>query len=109
GELQKQYQDLQASGKAQARTPAAAPAGLDPRVEEARYLAGDLDKSLASVSSQMAALVSRVKRLHDSLYKTAEESAADTPAGVAAGSETEAEQEPPAPQEPEMPSEPPAE
>ena len=38
-------------------------------VQEARYLVGDLDKSLSSVSSQLSALVQRVKRLHESLYK----------------------------------------
>lgn len=74
GELEKQLKDAKAaaaSAPAGVKTPlgtlpAPGPAG---NLNEARYLAGDLDKSLASVSSQLAALVQRVKRLHESLLK----------------------------------------
>ena len=42
---------------------------VDPRIDEARYLAGDLGKSLAAVSSQLGALVEHVKLLHETLDK----------------------------------------
>ncbi len=70
GEVQKQMQDLKASTKARPAPAAAAPAVSSQNFSEARYLAGDLDKSLASVSTQLSALVHRVKRLHESLLKS---------------------------------------
>src|SRR5581483_626171 len=76
GELEKQLKDAKAASAS--RPPSgtmASPVGGN--VSEARYLAGDLDKSLASVSSQLSALVQRVKRLHESLLKT--ETSADLP------------------------------
>lgn len=78
GELEKQLKDARSA--AASRPPSgtmASPVGGG-NVSEARYLAGDLDKSLASVSSQLAALVQRVKRLHESLLKT-EGSSAELP------------------------------
>lgn len=127
GELQKQVKDAEAAA-ARAKSesgarPAVAVAGGSGAVNEARYLAGDLDKSLASVSSQLAALVSRVKRLHESLYKTGEttpEEAQATGTEAAAeetpAAEPEAEAAPQpeaeasaAPQEPDYPAEQPAE
>jgi chromosome segregation ATPase len=72
GELEKQLKDAKAAAAAAAARPASgtmpSPA-MSGNVSEARYLVGDLDKSLSSVSSQLAALVQRVKRLHESLYK----------------------------------------
>jgi hypothetical protein len=115
GELQKQIQDLKAAAKAK---PAAAPAPAGPvamvaggNVDEARYLARDLDKSLGSVSSQLAALVERVKRLHESLLKSGE-SSGEMPSVQAplARSEPEPEAEPePEPEEPASEPEPAAE
>jgi len=112
GELEKQLKEAKAAKAAAAsRTPSgtmAAPA-FD-NVSEARYLAGDLDKSLASVSSQLTALVERVKRLHESLYKAEGSSAtlpavsADLPSPPASRPRSESA----APQEPEAPSEPPS-
>jgi predicted nucleic acid-binding Zn-ribbon protein len=118
GELQKQIQDIKASTKVKG-APAAAPAGpvtlvTGGNVDEARYLARDLDKSLASVSSQLSALVERVKRLHESLLRSGE-SSAEMPSVTAPVAqrepEPEAEQEPEAeaPVEPEAASEAPAE
>jgi predicted nucleic acid-binding Zn-ribbon protein len=84
GEFKKQVQDLEkelqrlksqpppAAAKVKGETKMRPASGGN--LEEARFLAGDLDKSLASVSSQLAALTSRVKRLTDSLYKTGETS-----------------------------------
>lgn len=132
GELKKQAQDLEKElQKAKSQPPAAAtkvkgetkmrPAAGGGNMEEARFLAVDLDKSLASVSSQLSALVSRVKRLHDSLNRTGETSMAAAEATGAqkeAPAESEAEPEAPAadveseaaaPQEPEAPAEAPAE
>ncbi|HLY75487.1 MAG TPA: hypothetical protein VKU80_15300 [Planctomycetota bacterium] len=106
GELERQLKEAKTA--AAARPPSgtmASPAFNN--VSEARYLAGDLDKSLASVSSQLSALVQRVKRLHESLYKS-EGSSATLPAVDAnlpsppAVPTTEAL----APQEPEAPEEP---
>jgi uncharacterized coiled-coil protein SlyX len=81
GEFKKQVQDLEKElQKAKSQPPPGVqkvkgetkmrPASGGGNMEEARFLAGDLDKSLASVSSQLAALTSRVKRLHDSLYRS---------------------------------------
>ncbi|HZE98432.1 MAG TPA: hypothetical protein VE981_15475 [Planctomycetota bacterium] len=98
GELEKQLKDVKS-----ARPPSgtfAAPSGGS-NVSEARYLAGDLDKSLSSVSSQLAALVARVKRLHESLLRT-EGSSAELPSVQAEIPDSE----PAAPQEPEAPAEP---
>jgi hypothetical protein len=100
GDLQKQMQDMKASTKAR---PAPAAAAVSSNVSEARYLAGDLDKSLASVSSQLGALVQRVKRLHESLYKP-EGSSAQLPSVEADLPQDEAV----APLEPEAPAEAPA-
>jgi chromosome segregation ATPase len=77
GELQKQVQDLKAAPKAKGGAAPAPAAALvaGGNVDEARYLARDLDKSLGSVSSQLSALVERVKRLHESLYRSGESSA----------------------------------
>jgi chromosome segregation ATPase len=60
-------------------------------VEEARHLAADLDRSLGSVSTQLAALVERVKRLHQSLYKSGEEA---LPEGARPGTSAAAPAEP---------------
>jgi hypothetical protein len=124
GELKKQVQDLEsAAKKAKAATgirpaPAAAAApAAGGNLEEARFLVGDLDKSLASVSAQLLALTQRVKRLNDSLYRTGEFSKegaeATGPAAVAAKAESEAapdgEPEASPPEEPEASPEPPAE
>jgi chromosome segregation ATPase len=133
GELKKQTQDLEKElQKAKSQAAAAPvsrvkgetkmrPAAGGGNMEEARFLAGDLDKSLASVSSQLSALVSRVKRLHDSLYRTGETSMEDAQATGPAAAESEtpaenesaaaadAEPEGPSAQEPEAPAEPPAE
>jgi hypothetical protein len=99
GEIQKQMQDLKAS--AAARPAPAAPAVSSQNFSEARYLAGDLDKSLASVSTQLSALVHRVKRLHESLLKS-EGSSAELPsieADLPTPPEAVAPQEPVAPVE----------
>jgi hypothetical protein len=98
GEIQKQMQDLKASS--QARPAPAAPVSSG-NFSEARYLAGDLDKSLASVSSQLSALVQRVKRLHESLLRS-EGSSAELPsieADLPSPPEAVAPQEPVAPVE----------
>ena len=104
GELQKQVKDLESSLQKAKAAPAAAPAaagGGGGRVDEARYLVGDLDKSLTSISSQFSALVSRVKRLHESLYK---EDETPSPEVMAATGEQARSPEPePEPEaEPEM-------
>jgi len=105
GELEKQLKDAKASSSRP-------PSGVMPspvvsgNVSEARDLVGDLDKSLASVSSQVSALVQRVKRLHESLYKP-EGSSAVLPS-VQADIPEEPQTETFAPQEPEAPAEPPA-
>jgi chromosome segregation ATPase len=123
GEFKKQVQDLEKElQRVKSQPPPAAakvkgetkmrPAGGG-NLEEARFLAGDLDKSLASVSSQLAALTSRVKRLTDSLYKSGETSMeaaqATGPAAAAAESEEtsvpDGEAEAPAPEESEAPTE----
>jgi DNA repair exonuclease SbcCD ATPase subunit len=112
GELKKQVQDLEAAARKAKSESGARPAAGGGRVEEARYLVGDLDKSLASVSSQLGALVSRVKRLHESLYKTDDQTmeSAMVTGGAKLAPEPEPEAEaPPAPQEPEAPEEPAAE
>jgi len=115
GELQKQVQDLKSAPKAKgAPAPAGASLVAGGNVDEARYLARDLDKSLVSVSSQLSTLVERVKRLHESLYKSGE-SSAEMPsvrapiAQPAAEPETEAEPEAEAAAEPEAPAETPVE
>jgi hypothetical protein len=116
GELQKQVQDLKtaavkAPGASAASVPAAMVAGGG--MDEARYLARDLDKSLGSVSSQLSALVERVKRLHESLYKSGETSGVlPTVKEPVADAEPPPDAEPegpPAPAEPEFAAEPPAE
>jgi chromosome segregation ATPase len=126
GEFRKQAQDLEKElQKAKSQPPPAAqkvkgetklrPAAGGGNLEEARFLAGDLDKSLASVSSQLAALTSRVKRLHDSLHRSGETSmeAAQATGHAAASAELspapEEEPEESVPQEPEAPAEQPAE
>jgi hypothetical protein len=123
GELQRQVKDLEASLQKAKAAPAPAPAAAAPaggggggRVDEARYLVGDLDKSLTSISSQFSALVARVKRLHESLYKEDETPSPDVMAATGSQARTpepEAEAEPPmeteepaAPQEPEGPETP---
>jgi chromosome segregation ATPase len=110
GDVQKQLQDLQASSKSErealkAQAPAASAASAG-RLDEARYLVGDLDKSLASVSSQLSALVSRVQRLTESLYKTTDEPSAEASMAAKAASAESAAPAPAAPQEPESPAEP---
>lgn len=96
GELERQLRE--AKSAAAARPPSGtmmSPVGGN--VSEARYLAGDLDKSLASVSSQLSALVQRVKRLHESLLRT-EGSSAELPsvsAEIPARQEPEPEPVPP--------------
>jgi chromosome segregation ATPase len=106
GELKKQVQDLEAAVQKAKSESGTRPAIGGGRVEEARYLAGDLDKSLASVSSQLAALVSRVQRLHESLYKTDDQ----TPESAqATGREQHQAEASPPPAEPETPEEPAAE
>ena len=126
GDFKKQVQDLETElQRVKSQPPPAAakvkgetkmrPASGGNR-EEARFLAGDLDKSLSSVSSQLAALTSRVKRLTDSLYKTGETSMEAAQATGAAAAEAESEEssapdgedEAPAPEEPEAPAEAPA-
>jgi len=123
GEFKKQVQDLEKElQRVKSQPPPVAakvkgetkmrPAGGG-NLEEARFLAGDLDKSLASVSSQLAALTSRVKRLTDSLYKSGETSmeAAQATGPAAAAPESEetsvpdGEAESPAPEESEAPAE----
>jgi len=123
GEFKKQVQDLEkelqrlksqpppAAAKVKGETKMRPASGGN--LEEARFLAGDLDKSLASVSSQLAALTSRVKRLTDSLYKSGETSmeAAQATGPAAAAPESEetsvpdGEAESPAPEESEAPAE----
>ena len=104
GELERQLKEAKSAAASRpASGTMASPAGGN--VSEARYLAGDLDKSLMSVSSQLSTLVQRVKRLHESLYKSEGSSAvlpsveADLPSPPA----PEPEPEPVAPQEPEGP------
>jgi len=125
GDLRKQVQDLEtAAKKAKAATgirPAPAAAAAAPaaggNLEEARFLVGDLDKSLSSVSAQLSALTQRVKRLNDSLYRSGEVSkeaaeAIGTPAAAAPAEAEEAsdgEPEAPPPAEPEASPEPPTE
>jgi len=57
-----------------AKAPAAAPVG------EAKYLAADLDRSLASISSMLQGLVERVKRLNQSLSDAEAPAAESIPA-----------------------------
>jgi len=69
GDLERQLKEAKSAAASRPASGAmASPVGGN--VSEARYLAGDLDKSLMSVSSQLATLVQRVKRLHESLYKS---------------------------------------
>jgi uncharacterized coiled-coil protein SlyX len=105
GELEKQLKDAKAASSRPPSGVMAAP-GPSGNVSEARYLVGDLDKSLSSVSSQLAALVQRVKRLHESLYKP-EGSSALLPS-VQEDIPAEAPAETFAPQEPEAPAETPS-
>jgi chromosome segregation ATPase len=123
GEFKKQVQDLERElqkAKSQPAGPSKVKGETKMRpasagnLEEARFLVGDLDKSLASISSQFAALTSRVKRINDSLYKTGETSmeaaqatgmdASAAPAEPEAESEAAGDVEPEAPQEPEAPA-----
>jgi chromosome segregation ATPase len=111
-DLQKQLQDLKTAPKAKVG-PAAAPVAMvaGGNVDEARYLARDLDKSLGSVSSQLSALVERVKRLHESLYKSGE-SSGEMPSVTAPLAQKAPEPEPEAQEpaaEPEAPAEAPSE
>jgi hypothetical protein len=105
GELERQLREAK-SAASTARPPSGVrQSPLSGNVSEARYLAGDLDKSLASVSSQLAALVERVKRLHESLLKS-EGSSAELPAvkdEIPSAPEPEAAAEEPPPAEPEGP------
>lgn len=112
GELERQLKEAKSS--AASRPPSGTMASpMVGNVSEARYLAGDLDKSLASVSSQLSALVQRVKRLHESLLKTESSTElpsveADLPSPAAAEPEApvEPEAEAVAPAEPEGPADP---
>ncbi|MBV8879579.1 MAG: hypothetical protein JO332_06445 [Planctomycetaceae bacterium] len=105
GELEKQLKDAKAG--AAARPPSGTMASpVAGNMSEARYLAGDLDKSLASVSSQLAALVQRVKRLHESLYKSEGSSATLPSVEADLPSPPDGEAEASAPAEPEAPAEP---
>jgi chromosome segregation ATPase len=107
GELERQLKDAKAAAASRPASGTMA-SPVSGNVSEARYLAGDLDKSLASVSSQLAALVQRVKRLHESLLKT-EGSSAELPsvqAEIPGGSAPDGEPEMAAPAEPEAPEEP---
>jgi len=102
GDLERQLKEARSA--AVSRPPSgtmASPAGGN--VSEARYLAGDLDKSLMSVSSQLSTLVQRVKRLHESLYKSEGSSAVLPSVEADLPSPPAAEPEPVAPQEPEGP------
>ncbi|HUR37914.1 MAG TPA: hypothetical protein VM222_00360 [Planctomycetota bacterium] len=103
GELEKQLKDAKVAASRPPSGTFASPVQSG-NVNEARYLVGDLDKSLSSVSSQLSALVQRVKRLHESLYKP-EGSSALLPS-VQADIPSEPQEEAVAPQEPETPSEP---
>jgi DNA repair exonuclease SbcCD ATPase subunit len=58
--LERRVKELETAAPAAAPAPAA-------RLGEARYLAGDLDKSLGSISTELNALVERVKRLAGAL------------------------------------------
>ena len=113
-DLERQLKEAKAAPPAAARAASArTPSGTMPspvggNLSEARYLAGDLDKSLASVSSQLAALVERVKRLHESLLRS-EGSSTTLPSVTAPLAEEPASQpdgEPEAPAEPVAPEEP---
>ena len=111
-ELQKQISDLKTAGTKVTGAPASAPAGAPgaagSNVDEARYLARDLDKSLGSVSSQLSALVERVKRLHESLYRSGE-SSAEMPSVQAPVAHSAPEPEPESEPEAAESEEPPAE
>lgn len=104
--LRKRIQDLEAAARQPKPDQAAAAAPSSGRMDEARYLAGDLDKSLTSVSSQLSAIVIRVKRLYDSLSGEGQGAPAQE-LPMARTPDPEPEPESPAPpQEPEMPEEP---
>ncbi|HLY09975.1 MAG TPA: hypothetical protein VKW04_11780 [Planctomycetota bacterium] len=104
GELEKQLKDAKSS--AASRPPSGTmPSPVGGNISEARYLAGDLDKSLASVSSQLSALVQRVKRLHESLLRS-EGSSAELPSVKADVPAPEPQAEAAPPTEPEAPEEP---
>ncbi len=104
--LERQVADLQAAKKAPPPpTPAKGGEVLRARIGEARYLSGDLEKSLGSVSTSLQALIERVKRLQGSLEAPEEEPAPEPAAEAAparegpyapAGSGAEVELEPPA-------------
>lgn len=106
GELERQLKEAKSAAATAARPPSGTrPSPLAGNVSEARYLAGDLDKSLASVSLQLSALVERVKRLHESLLKS-EGSSAELPAvkaEIPSAPEPESADEEPPPEEPEGP------
>jgi chromosome segregation ATPase len=69
GELRARIEDLERQVAAAGQGARPAGGGDSVRLGEARYLAADLDKSLASVGAALQALVERVKRLHDSLNR----------------------------------------
>jgi len=101
GDLERQLKEAKS---APSRPPSGTMASpVSGNVSEARYLAGDLDKSLMSVSSQLSTLVQRVKRLHESLYKSEGSSAVLPSVEADLPSPPAAEPEPVAPQEPEGP------
>jgi hypothetical protein len=103
-ELEGQLADLRnrPPAPAPAAPVAAATSASNAKVGEARYLVADLDRSLGSISTALAGLVSRVRRLHETL----EEKEAEAPAESTDEDSLEmdvAEEPPPA--EPEAPPE----
>lgn len=99
-DLQKRLQDQEESNRREIRKIETKVRTKSGGMDEARHLAVDLDRSLGSVSSQLAALVERVKRLHQSLYKTGDES---LPEGAMPGQSEKAPEEA-APQEESEPA-----
>ncbi|MFN3486125.1 MAG: hypothetical protein ACK44W_11670 [Planctomycetota bacterium] len=69
GELRARIEDLERQLASAPKGESVAAPQEAARLGEARYLAADLDKSLASVGSALQALVERVRRLHESLNR----------------------------------------
>ncbi len=78
-ELQAELAELKSRAPAAPTVPLAPPVS-GAKVGEARYLAADLDRGIASISTALAGLASRVRRLHETLEAgEGEEAAAPAP------------------------------
>ena len=77
-ELQAELAELKSRAPSAASMPLVPPVSNE-KVGEARYLAADLDRGIASISTALAGLASRVRRLHETLESGESETPAEAP------------------------------